>query len=95
MPTPDLSTHGSTLPVLRSKLIIDISTEDYINERGFIAVVQADGDLHYVTLEDDELTETLSAGDTVNVAQVPVALKRVRSVANGNSTVNSIQVGIF
>ena len=64
MPTPDLSTHGSTLPVLRSKRIVDISTEDYINERGFIAVVQADGDLHYVTLEDDELTETLSAGDT-------------------------------
>ena len=89
----DLRLQSGPLGPLRDKVTIDISTDDYVRETGFICQVATAGDLDYRTLNgDSDLNETgLAVGDSVNVAGIPVILQAVRST----STVTSIVVGIL
>ena len=95
MPPPDLSRRDNPLGPLRDKFAQAIGAQDYTRETGFICQIAAPasaGTLVYRTLEGTEdQTETgLSAGDTINVGGIPVALRVVR----GSSTVTSIVVGV-
>lgn len=80
---------------LRDKRVVDISNNDFVDTDGFIVVAAADGDLVYRTLNGDaDQTENgLTAGDSINVAGVPVLCTHVRSVAGSSTTVTSIVVG--
>ena len=93
MPAPDLSTLDAPLGLLRGKETITLGA-DYINKRGFIATAAtfesgSSGTLHYLTLDNDELTETVEAGDTISVDVIPVVLQAVYA----DSTVASIIIG--
>ena len=74
---------------LRDKISVTIGTDDY--EPGFDFIITAGdaGDLTYVTLGGTEATETVAAGDTINVGNVPVLC----SIIRGSSTVTSVVVG--
>lgn len=95
MPTVDLDAQYGTVPVgpLRDKLTVDISSSDYVEDRGFVCQAATAGDLTYRTHqgEQDQTEAGLDAGDAVEVAGVPVALRAVRS----SSTVTSIVVGLL
>ena len=99
MPVPNLKNLDRPLPTLRDTEVVDISTTDYENEQGFIAVVNSSGNNQTVvfrTLEgSQDQTRTIRAGAFIgNVGGVPVALKAVRN-ATGSGTVTSIEVGIL
>ena len=84
---PQRNYHGP----LEDKLAIDISSEDYVDNRGFVCHVLTAGDLTYRTMAGNaDVTEAgLAAGDAITVAGTPVRLRVVRS----SSTVTSIAVG--
>ena len=93
MPPPDLTRYDSPLGPLRDKRTVDISTNDYEREEGFICQVGGAGALTYRTLHGaaDQTDSGLTAGAVIGVGAVPVILKAVRSA----STVTSIIVGII
>ena len=93
MPPPDLSKLDSPIGPLRDKRVIDITSNDYVNERGFICQVSAAGNLTYRTLEGqaDQTENGLEVGATVNVGGIPVIMQAVRA----SSTVTGIVVGIL
>ena len=92
MARPDLTLLDDPLGPLRDKRIITIGTDDFELDRGFICQAGTTGDLTYRTLDGEaDLTETIAtAGDSINVAGIPVVLRAVR----GSSTVTSIVIGI-
>ena len=90
-PTADLEfTQGAVGP-LKDKRVIDISSDDYADKRGFIVQAATAGHLEYRTLAGDaNITEMgLAIGDFVNVCGVPVLCRLV----SASSTVTSIVVG--
>ena len=90
-----ININRSSLPLgpLRDKQVIDISSDDYINPRGFICQAVTAGDLTYRTLGGDvDQTESgLAIGDIINAGGIPVLLQSVLST----STVTSIVIGIL
>lgn len=97
---PNLRLQDSPLPVLRDKLLaVDIRTNDYVRERGFIFEVNSAGTgqvVVYRTLHGTEdQKESLDAGQGITVEGVPVALTAIRSVANSDTTATSINIGIL
>ncbi len=67
---------------LRDKRLVDISAADYVDQGGFVCQVAAAGDLTYRTIGGEaDQTDTLKAGDTVNVGGVMVVLIAVRASA--------------
>ena len=87
----DISKLFGVLPLgpLRDKRTVDISTSDYEDD-GFVCQVAKAGTLTYRTVSGDEdQTETLAKGDTVNLGGVMVALRAVRASA----AIGSIAVG--
>lgn len=67
---------------LRDKRVVDISAADHVDEGGFVCQVAAAGDLTYRAIAGEaDQTDTLKAGDTVNVGGVMVALSAVRASA--------------
>ena len=99
MPIPNLDNLDRPLPCLRDGFVEDVSTTDYENEKGFIAVVNSAGNSQTVVYRTKEgsqdQTRTVNAGDFIgNVGGVPMALKAVRN-ASGAGTVTSIEVGIL
>lgn len=93
MPPPDLSKLNAPLGPLRDKRVVDISVNDFVEERGFICQVATDGDLTYRTLEGlaDQTENGLKTGATVNAGGIPVLMQAVRA----SSTVTSIVIGIL
>ena len=90
-PTLDASRYGARpLGPLRDKRVVDISTADYIDPSGFVCQVAKAGSLTYRTIAgEDDQTETLEAGGTVNVGGVMVQLSAVRASA----AIGSIVIG--
>lgn len=75
---------------LRDKRVIDISADGYDEEGGFVCQVNKAGDLTYRAFDGDEdQTETLAKGDTVNLGGLMVLLTAVRASA----AIGSITVG--
>lgn len=70
---------------------VDISVNDYVRGDGFICQVAAAGNLTFRTLGGsvDQTVKNMAAGDSVQVAGVPVLLQAVRA----SSTVTKIVVG--
>lgn len=94
MPDPaDISELYGTVPIgpLRDRRDVDISSEDYVDDGGFLCEVVDAGDLTYRTFSGaaDRTEAGLSAGDAIEVAGVPVVLRAARS----SSTVTRIIVG--
>lgn len=88
----DISKLFGVLPLgpLRDKRTVDISTADHVDEGGFVCQAVNAGALTYLCASGDEdQTETLTAGGTVHVGGVMVALQAVRASA----AVRSIVVG--
>lgn len=76
---------------LGDKLTVTIGTDDYEPGWPFVCQAGTDGDLTYRTVDGaTDQTETLTAGDSIQVAGLPVALRAVR----GTSTITSIVVGV-
>ena len=92
MPSPRLNKRDEPLGPLRDKRVITIGTDDFELDTGFICQAGTTGDLTYQTLEGAaDQTETIAtAGDSINVAGIPVVLRAVR----GSSTVTSIVIGV-
>lgn len=86
----DISELYGLLPIgpLRDKRTVDISAQDFEDKGGFVCQVAKAGDLTYraVAGESDQ-TETLEAGDTVNLGGHMVALRAVRASAAIGSVV--------
>lgn len=100
MGSPNLSDLKDPLPVLRDKRVIDISTEDFVYERGFIATPNASGSDNTLVVRtlkgvSDIEEKKQTGGKVVNLDNVPVALRAVRNQADSNTSVSSIIVGIF
>ena len=93
MSSPNLNQYHEPAGPLRDKRTVSISSDDFVHESGFICQVAGAGNLIYRTLngETDQTEAGLSAGDSINVAGVPVILQAVRS----SSTVTSIVIGII
>lgn len=87
----DASSYGARpLGPLRDKRIVDISAADHVDGSGFVCQVAAAGDLTYRTAAGSaDQTETMAAGDTVNVGGIMVVLSAVRASA----AIRSIAVG--
>lgn len=76
---------------LKANPVIDITANDYEDDRGFIVQALTAGDLTYRTFDGDaDQTETLVAAGFPNVCGVPVLCRAVRST----STV-TIRVGLL
>ena len=91
--SPNLPLLQDPFGPLRDKITVTIGTEDYELPGGFICVAGSTGSLVYRTLIGSaDQTETIAAaGDSINVAGIPVVLVAVR----GASTVTSIVIGIL
>lgn len=76
---------------LKDKRVVDISTNDFEDGRGFVVQVATAGALAYRTLEGDadQSENGLAKGAIVNVAGVPVLCRALRA----SSTVTSVVVG--
>jgi len=74
---------------------VDVSSGDYVRERGFVLQVNAPGDVAYTTLEGDgtSRTETFGAAGSVSVAGIPVALRAVHM--SGTSSGLSLTAGLL
>ena len=92
MSSPNLNHYHEPAGPLRDKRTVDISSDDFVHEPGFICQAATAGSLIYRTLngESDQTETGLAIGDSINVAGVPVILQAVRS----SSTVTSIVIGI-
>lgn len=93
---PNLETQKGPMGPLRDKYTVTIGTDDFVLDSGFICQIAApasSGSITYRTLKGstDQTEGSLSAGDTINVADVPVVLRAIR----GSSTVTSVIVGII
>ena len=99
MPDPDLSKRSDPLGPLRDRRVLAIGADDYVNERGFICQVNGAGVITYRTLEGaEDQTETgRSAGDVINVANIPVVLRAIRGSGSAGSrtTVTSVIIGVL
>ena len=95
MPVVNLDLQGPDAPVgpLRDRIEVDISSRGYRNDCGFICEVLGAGSLTYRTHEGaaDQTEPGMGAGDTVEVAGIPVVLRAVRS----SSSVTRIAVGLL
>ena len=95
MPIADLRNLNRPIGPLKDKFAVTLSgrSEDYVLLQGFVCQVGSMGNIAYFTLEGElEQRETgLTAGDTINVGGVAVALRRI--VIGANTTVTSIVVG--
>ena len=94
MPIPDLSIRDYPVGPYRDKRVIDISSDDYVNDAGFTCQVANAGNLTYLTLhgETDQTESGLAVGDVISgPGGVPVVLRAVRAT----STVTNIVVGII
>lgn len=88
----DVSQQFGPRPVgpLRDKRTVDISTDDHVDDGGFVCQAVKAGTLTYRTLAGvADQSEPVQAGGTVNVGGVMVLLQLVRS----DTTVASIVVG--
>ena len=86
----DLQWYSGPAGPLKSRSVVDISTTDYVDHRGFLVQAAGAGDLTYRPLIGTaDQTETVTAGGYPSVAGVPVICIAVRST----STVTSIVVG--
>ena len=76
---------------LRDKRTVSIAANDFEMKSGFVAQAVEAGTLTYRTIigETDE-TETVTAGEAITVAGVPVLLRALRS----SSAVNNVVIGI-
>ena len=64
---------------LRGREVVDVSSEDYVHESGFVLQVGGSGNVTYRTqLGTADVTETFSAAGMVAVAGTPVLLTAVR-----------------
>ena len=88
---PDLRSKDLPLGPLRDKRLLTVGSADIDLGGGAIVQVVTAGNLTYVTLEgESQQTESsLSAGDFVNVAGVPVVLREIK----GTSTVTEVIIG--
>ena len=84
-------TQGAVGP-LKEKRVVDISVNDFEDERGFVVQAGAAGDLTYRSLIGNaDLTDTLVAGGSVNVGGVLVLCRLVKA----NATIGSIVIGFL
>jgi len=74
---------------------VDVSSGDYVRERGFVLQVNAAGDVAYTPMDGGSTsrTETFSAAGFVGVAGVPVALRAVHR--SGTTTGLSLTAGLL
>lgn len=88
-PTLDASQYGARpLGPLRDKRVVDISTADHVDPAGFVCQAVKAGNLTYRTIAGEEdQTDALEAGGTVNVGGVMVQLSAVRASAAIGSVV--------
>lgn len=85
----DLQWYGGPAGPLKSREVVDISSTDFVDDRGFLVEAAGAGDLTYRPLIGEDQTQTVTAGGYPSVAGVPVVCVAVRST----STVTSIVVG--
>lgn len=87
----DLQWYSGPAGPLKSRSVVDISTTDYTDDRGFLVEAATAGDLTYRPLIGAaDQTQTVTAGGYPSVAGVPVICTAVRS---STSTVTSVVVG--
>lgn len=92
VPPVDVSKLFGTVPIgpLRDKRVIDISAGDFQETGGFLCQANGAGDLTYRAFEgEQDQTETVAAGDTINLGGLMVLLKAVRASA----AIGSITIG--
>ena len=92
MAAADLRYRDGLLGPLRGKQTVTIGSEDFKRPQGFIVQVSlpaSGGQLAYVTMDDDELSETLDQGEFPNVCGIAVAVHTIR----GSSTVTEVVIG--
>ena len=75
---------------LRDKQLIDISSDDFVDVRGFILQAAAAGDIQYTTLAGTTAVETVTEGAVISVGSYAVLC---RSVNAANSTIDSVVIG--
>ena len=98
MPRSNLSRSDKLAGPYRGKILDqDISTVDYVDERGFTITAKTAGTLTYLTLDRvlagsvGDQTETLAVGDTIaGPGSAPVLLVAVRM----SSGITTIDIGI-
>lgn len=91
MTVTDVRLISGALGPVRAARIVDVSSEAFVDERGFVFQAQTAADYQFLPVDStSRLTVTMAVGDFPSVAKVPILCRFVYAVAGGSILVANL-----